>query len=242
MSAKVRLFFLGSLGLVVLAISWLIFRGYQANQEPTPEGISGTAAVISVQQSDFGKSAPHVTTATKVAKSVATTAVPTTKAIDASPKRKEEGKGAWITPSEITYLDESPQQKLMLDYLKLVGALRALPKAEPVFVGMNDQGFDQFEYDTFDDGHVVQWKRSGDIAVEQIEYPGGYKVTRRAPENVRPFAEVSYESKTNEIFQSVNYRNNGTVESIQDTKGKTTTIYYYDEQGRLTDVYHYNEK
>ena len=241
MSAKMRFFFLGSLALVVLAMSWLVFRGYQANQEPAPEVTSNTVTAAPVSKSDSEKSKPSAT-ATKVAKSDVPTTAPATKAIDASPKKKEASKGSWITPSEITYLDQLPQQKMILDYLKAVGTFNTPPKAEPVFVGMNDQGLEQYEYDTFDDGHVVQWKRSGDTAVEQIEYPGGDKVTRRAPENDRPFTEVSYESKANGTFQSVNYRNNGTVESIQDTKGKTTTIYYYDEQGRLTDVYHYNEK
>jgi hypothetical protein len=242
MSAKLRFFFLGSLGLVVLAMSWLVFRGYQVNQEPVPEVTSKTASVAPVEKAESPKPAPSAVSAIKTAKSDTPTTAPATKAIDASPKKKEASKGTWITPSEITYLDQSPQQKMILDYLKAVGTFNTPPKAEPVFVGMNDQGLEQYEYDTYDSGHVVQWKRSGDTAVEQLEYPGGDKVTRRAPENDRPFAEVSYESKANGTFQSVNYRNNGTVESIQDTKGKTTTIYYYDEQGRLTDVYHYNEK
>jgi hypothetical protein len=239
MSAKLRFFFLGSLGFVVLAMSWVIFRGYQAGQEPAPETSANTLAVSPVKKTDTPNKIESVV---KSAKSDVPAAVPPTKSIDAFSNKKEESKGTWITPSEITYLDQSPQQKMILDYLKSVGTFKTPPKEEPVFVGMNDQGLDQFEYDTFDDGHVVQWKRSDDIAVEQIEYPGGDKVTRRAPENDRPFTEVSYESKANGTFQSVNYRNNGTVDSIQDTKGKTTTIYYYDEQGRLTDVYHYNEK
>lgn len=221
-------------------MSWLIFRGYQAGQEPTTE-VTANLTTMSPAEKAKVKSEPSPAPA-KVAISEAPISVPESKAIDASPKKKEENKGSWIAPNEITYLDQSPQQKMILDYLKSVGTFQMVPKAEPTFIGMNDQGLDQFEYDSLDDGHVIQWKRSGDIAVEQIEYPSGDKVTRRAPENDRPFTEVSYESKANGTFQSVNYRTNGTVESIQDTKGKTTTIYYYDEQGRLTDVYHYNEK
>jgi hypothetical protein len=240
-----RLFFFGSLGLVIFAMFWVVYRGHVANQEPISDleepGLktSENAKLQIVKNPTLEKkfAEPH-------AKSNTPTAAPAPKE-NVSKDKKSGTKGDWITPDRITYLDESPQQKKIFDYLKHMEGLVFPPKEEPTFVGVNDQGFDQYEYE-FQSGdvkaNVSQWKRSGEIAVELIEYENGDKLTRRAPENDRPFTEISYDSKSSDTSHSVFYRTNGTVESIHDTQGKVTTIYYYDEQGRLTDVYTYTEK
>ena len=244
MSNRLRNFFLGSLGLVIFAMSWLIYRSYETDQEPVK------ITEPTIKKNDGEKVAVVEKTAKetkseKVAKSETPKAAPAPKESVSLKDKKSEKKGDWITPAETIYLDQAPQQKKILDYLKHMEGLAFMPKYEPTFIGVNDQGFDQYEYDFQDGsvkGNVSQWKRSGEVVVEQIEYEGGDKMVRRAPEQDRPFTEISYESKAGDYYHSVHYRMNGTVESIQDTQGKTTTIYYYDEQGRLVDVYTYTEK
>lgn len=226
---------------MVLAMSWLIFRGYQAGQETTvsdKEVSSPKVFMAPTEKTSLVKPTPE---AMPGKEHIFTNALPSRE--DASPKNKSaESKGSWITPNQITYLDQSPQQKKILDLLKEVGELKFPPIEEPYYVGMNDQGFDQYEYNSRDGARVSQWKRSSDLAVEEVKFENGDRITRRAPENDRPFTEVSYENKAAGIYQSVYYRTNGTVESIRLEQNKTTTIYYYDEQGRLTDVYTYTEK
>lgn len=246
MSNRLRLFFLGSLGLVIFAMSWLIYRGHEANQEPVSDLAEPTLKKTTPEKVAIIPKPPAETkTAQSAKKPEEPTAVPPAKENISPKNKKTETKGEWITPTQTTYLDQSPQQKKILDYLKHMEGVVFTPKEEPSFIGVNDQGFDQYEYQFQTGeakGNVSQWKRSGDVVVEQVEYEGGDKLTRRAPENDRPFTEISYESKASDTYHSVHYRTNGTVESIQDTQGKVTAIYYYDEQGRLTDVYTYTEK
>lgn len=246
MSQNMRIFFMGALGLTLLALALLLFRGCQADKaadlRDSQKAVS-TAAKSLTPSVVISKSAKPVPAKTPGDDLAAKVKPPPNKKEEPSKDFKSSSpEGTWITPSEITYLDQSPVQKKVLENLKFVGEMKFPPTQEPVFVGMNDQSLEQYEYDTRDGGHMVQWKRSGETAVEQVTYDNGDKVTRRAPENDSPYTEVSVENQKNQTYQGVFYRNNGTVQSIHTQEGKTNTIYYYDEQGRLTDVYTYQEK
>jgi hypothetical protein len=145
--------------------------------------------------------------------------------------------GAWTKPENAIYWDQDPIQKTAVDFFNQLGNIKFAPTEKPHFVGMNDQGFEQYEYQTGDGARVIQWKRSNEVAIEEATLNNEDKITRSAPNSDNPVTTVSYESKESHTYQRATYRQNGSLESLRiDEKGQTT-IYYYDDQGRVTDLF-----
>lgn len=232
MSAKLRFFFLGSLGLVVLALAWLIIRAELSHDTPDVSGgRSSVEASPSVEPKAPATKAPESAQA-KVAPSAAPSVAPA----PADPEKDAiVSKHTYIEPTETIYLEQSPAQKDVLRVIDFISTMKFPAPEEPEFIGVNDQGFDQYEYKARDGSYVKQWKRSGEIAVEEVTLENGDKIIRRAPEADSPNSQVSFENKADKTYKSVSYRPDGSVSSIYVENGPGGgTTYYYDQQGRLT--------
>lgn len=231
MPAKLRFFFLGSFGLVVLALAWMIFRSETTRDS---EETSGATLTMSATPSFSPKTAVTPQENPSTSKTAPITAPSVASAPDSHDKDAIIAEHTFTEPSGIVFLDQSPEQKTIQNYIDLVGSMKFPAVEEPLFVGVNDQGFDQYEYKARDGSYVKQWKRSGEISVEEVTLDNGDKIIRRAPEQESPLTTVSFESKNEKTYKSVSYRSDGTVSSIYVESGGGGTTYYYDQQGRLT--------
>jgi len=227
MSDKLRYFFLGSLGLVVLALVWIGIRGN--SESIITEEAPPAASENKIEAKNLAK------TKTSEPQASPPASVPTSAPVaDSHEKAGMNSEHIYTESKDIIYLDRSPEQKTILNYLNFIGSMKFAPRGEPHFIGVNDQGFDQYEFNARDGSHVKQWKRSGEISVEEVTLENGDKIIRRAPEQDIPVSTVSYEAVESKTYKSVNYRTDGTVQSIYvETNGGGIT-YYYDQQGRLT--------
>ncbi|MES2854881.1 MAG: hypothetical protein V4692_03405 [Bdellovibrionota bacterium] len=97
-----------------------------------------------------------------------------------------------------------------------IGAMNQVefePMAQVEFLGRNDEGLDQFTYQTREGHDVVQWKNGSDVVVEEIEFPSGMKLVRRPLEfnGIAPETDLTH---TDGSFSRLIYRSDGEVEAL----------------------------
>ena len=150
---------------------------------------------------------------------------------------ESEEKATWTKPEKSIYWDQVPVQKQAIDFLAKLSEMNFPQKEKPLYVGMNDQGFDQYEYKSSNGAEVTEWKRSNEVVIEEAILPNGDKITRKAVEPDNPVSMVSYESTANKTYQRTTYKANGSIDSLRMDHNGHTVIYYYDDQGRVQMTY-----
>lgn len=182
----------------------------------------------SIETSKRPESYPAISTKPQDSQAAKSTQVPAT---------EESSQGVWSKSESQTYWDQIPTHKKAIDFFTNISAMKFAPLEKPVYVGMNEQGFDQYEFKTAQGANVVQWKRSNEVVIEEAVMQNGDKLTRRGPEPGNPTSSMSYEYNADKSMQQTTYHANGSVESLRFDQNGRTTIYYYDDQGRLRETY-----
>ncbi|WP_413289451.1 hypothetical protein [Bdellovibrio sp. HCB337] len=205
-----------------------------------PEDSVGEEASVSQQETTQVQKAPADQTPTTTSQSEVS-APPQVTATDQKPSTAintvTEEKQTWAKPEKPTYWDQVPEQKKAIDFFTKLGDMKFPAGEKPIYVGINDQGFDQYQYKSSNGADVTQWKRSNEVVIEEAILPNGDKITRKGVEADNPVSSVSYESKANKTYQRTTYKANGSIDSLRIDENGHTTIYYYDEQGRVRETY-----
>lgn len=213
----------------VLALGLLVFWGWRTH---LPED------AVSEDTSNPGISSQHTSAAAEAGETADTKANTTleqnqTGVVTTQVPAKE----SWTKPEKSIFWDQAPKQKQAIDFFTKLAKMKFPAVEKPIYVGINEQGFDQYQYRSSDDANVTQWKRSNEVVIEEAILQNGDKIIRKAPEVDNPLSSVSYESKANKTYHRTTYRANGSIESLRIDQNEQTTIYYYDEQGRVSDMY-----
>lgn len=133
--------------------------------------------------------------------------------------------------------EETPKHKKNVEVFNRLADLKVAPEKDPVFVGTNEQGLEQYEVTSENGDHLMQWKKGSELLVESITLANGDNVVRRYPNSVDMHKdttpEITYTSKDGKSASGVYYDHAGNPVSSYVRVGNNLTQYEYDNQGRV---------
>jgi hypothetical protein len=146
------------------------------------------------------------------------------------------GQGQWSHPEGDVRIEDRPALDQSVRLLESMNEMEFTPIEEPVYVGKNDDGFDQFEYHTASGEKVMQWNYGSELSVERIEFADGSTLIRRPNERDGLKAEVDY-AMADGTFQRVIYDGPGHVEALHSGTSNYEYLHRFDSNGRLIETY-----
>jgi hypothetical protein len=142
----------------------------------------------------------------------------------------------WQRPDRSLFFDEFEDQKEVAQSLFELGLDAEEPVGDEELVGTNEQGFQQYEFQT-DKADVTEWRNAdGSTAIAEARYPDGTTMIRTSGENKeRPNETTLYYPDGS--FKETTYYPSGAVRSLGWGNKDHETHYRYDESGRIVEYY-----